>query len=136
MTDNVSDVVAYRTARARETLDEAQVMADSMHWNACVNRLYYACFYAVTALLASREIEASRHSMVRSFFNRDFVKTGIFPRELATVYNDLFETRRESDYEDFFSSDPSTVQSWIPLAAAFVEAAAAQLVGPPGPAEP
>ena len=43
MSGNVDDLINYRIARARETLEEARVLADTGHWNASVNRLYYAC---------------------------------------------------------------------------------------------
>ena len=46
-----AQLIRYRIQRAFETLDEARLMAESDHWNGCVNRLYYACFYAVNALL-------------------------------------------------------------------------------------
>ena len=32
-------VVRARLQRAREALDEARLMAQAEHWNACVNRL-------------------------------------------------------------------------------------------------
>ena len=46
------DLVLYRMARAQETLEDARILANAGRWNVCVNRLYYACFYAVSALLA------------------------------------------------------------------------------------
>ena len=51
MTKWSKDLVLYRMARAQETLEDARILANAGRWNACVNRLYYACFYAVSALL-------------------------------------------------------------------------------------
>jgi len=45
------DLVPYRLEKARETLEDARILANAGRWNACVNRLYYACFYSVSALL-------------------------------------------------------------------------------------
>jgi uncharacterized protein (UPF0332 family) len=101
MNKELNDLIGYRIARARETLEEAKVLADSGHWNACVNRLYYACFYAVSALLSKKDLSSSKHSGIRSFFNHDFVKSGIVPKETAMIYNSLFERRQEGDYEVF-----------------------------------
>jgi len=53
-------LIHYRMARARETLAEADLMAQSGHWHGCVNRLYYACFYAVTALLLRHDLSAGK----------------------------------------------------------------------------
>jgi len=55
----------YRMARARETLAEADLMAQNGHWHGCVSRLYYACFYAVTALLLRHDLSAGKHAGVR-----------------------------------------------------------------------
>ncbi|MEW6378886.1 MAG: HEPN domain-containing protein [bacterium] len=81
----------YRLGRTRETLEEAFLMRRESHWNACVNRLYYACFYSVTALLAIEGISLSKHSGVKSLFNHHRVKTNKISKELGRLYNNLFE---------------------------------------------
>ena len=45
------DLIIYRKKKAQETLEDAIILAESKRWNACVNRLYYACFYAISSLL-------------------------------------------------------------------------------------
>jgi len=122
MSGTQSDLVSYRLERARETLVEARTMSDIGHANACVNRLYYACFYAVNALLASRGMSASKHSGVRSLFGQHFVKTGLIPAELGKFYNDLFETRLESDYDDFVRVDPEKLPPMLEIAPRFLDA--------------
>lgn len=62
MKKELFDLIQYRIARAKETLEEAGVLSSSGHWNACVNRLYYACFYAVSALLTKHDLSSSKHS--------------------------------------------------------------------------
>lgn len=114
------DVVAYRFARSVETIEEAQMMADAGHWNACVNRLYYACFYAVSALLLTKELSSPKHTGVRSLFSLHFVKTGIVPKELAQLYNTLFDARQESDYEDFFTAEEDDAIAWLGQSRKFV----------------
>ena len=42
--------VAYRLERARETLAEARLLVESDRMRGAVNRVYYAMFYAVSAL--------------------------------------------------------------------------------------
>jgi uncharacterized protein (UPF0332 family) len=64
MSSDLDDLILYRLSRARETLEEARILADANHWNACVNRLYYACFYAVLALLIQNELITSKHQEV------------------------------------------------------------------------
>lgn len=96
-------------------------MADGALWSACVNRLYYACFYAVSALLLNRGLSSSKHTGVRSLFNLHFVKTEEVSRELGAIFNDLFENRQKSDYMDFVQFDEDQVLPWIAEAELFVE---------------
>ena len=85
------DLVLYRMTRANETLEDARILANAGRWNACVNRLYYACFYAVSALLVRHGLSSSKHTGVRSLFNRHYVKTGKVPKDLPEgLPKDLF----------------------------------------------
>ena len=122
MNNELSDLLQYRVARAKEALEEAAVLSASGHWNACVNRLYYACFYAVSALLSKHDLSSSKHSGMRSFFNKHFVKTGIIPKETAEIYNSLFERRQEGDYEVFVTFKEADVKPWIKETETFINA--------------
>ena len=121
MKRDLQDLVAYRLERARETLEDARVVAERGHASSCVNRIYYACFYAVSALLASRGFSSSKHSGVRSLFGRHFVNTGLISAELGRFYNDLLESRQESDYSDFVRVDPDTLPEMMERASQFVD---------------
>jgi len=114
------ELIAYRLQRALESLEDARILADAKRWNPCVNRLYYACFYAVSALLVQKGLSSSRHVGVRSLFNQHFVNTGIVAKDKARIFNDLFERRQEGDYVDFVRFDESQVHIWMPQAEVFV----------------
>ena len=98
MTEWDKELVSYRLSRADEALEDARILAREKRWNACVNRLYYACFYAVSALLLCDGLSSSKHSGIRGLFNKQYVKTGQIPKDIARIYNDLFERRQEGDY--------------------------------------
>jgi uncharacterized protein (UPF0332 family) len=121
--DHTQELIRFRIQRARETLEEALLMRREEHWNACANRLYYACFYAVTALLGKKGLSATKHSGVKAFFNQHFVKSGHVSKEKGRLYNNLFEARQEGDYVDFVLFDRDTVEPWIPEVIDFVETA-------------
>ena len=121
MTESNGELVSYRLQRARETLAGARILADAGRWNPCVNRLYYACFYAVSALLIREGLSSTKHTGLRSLFNRHFVKTDKVPKDKARIFNDLFERRQEGDYVDFVSFEESQVLPWLPEAEAFVQ---------------
>ncbi len=54
MTGDLKDYIAYRIARSDSTFKDALIMAENKSWNSCVNRLYYSCFYFVSALLIQK----------------------------------------------------------------------------------
>ncbi|MFO7614360.1 MAG: HEPN domain-containing protein [Bacteroidales bacterium] len=114
-------LVLYRMSRANEALEDARILAREERWNACVNRLYYGCFYAVSALLVRDGLSSSKHAGVRGLFNREYVKTGKIPKDLARIFNDLFERRQEGDYIDFVSFQESQVLPWISKAEKLIE---------------
>jgi HEPN domain len=72
-----------------------------------VNRLYYAAFYAARALLATRDVDAARHSGLITVFQQHFVKTGLVPAETGKVLARAFEKRQTSDYGDLATIDPA-----------------------------
>lgn len=96
------DIVEHRMNKAREALFEAKAVAEIGFINSSVNRLYYSCFYAVTALLLQENISARTHAGVRQMLGLHFVETEKISKKLAKLYSDLFESRQDSDYEDFF----------------------------------
>ena len=120
MSEPLEDLIQYRLERAQECLDDARLLADAESWNTCVNRLYYSCFYAVSALLVRDGLSSSRHTEIRSLFSRNYVRTGVVPRDLACLYNDLFERRQESDYADFVRFQADQVRPWIPQTEVFL----------------
>lgn len=95
------DLVDYRINRARETFNEVKLHIENKLWNTAVNRLYYACYYAVIALLVSKDIKAQSHAGVRQMFGLHFIKTNIIEKELGKFYSDLFDKRQTGDYDDF-----------------------------------
>lgn len=86
-----------------------------------MNRLYYACFYAVSALLAQNEFTSSKHTGIRSLFNLNFVKTGKISKDAAEIYNDLFDRRQEGDYADYVVFKEDQVLPRITKTAFFIE---------------
>jgi len=121
MKEETRTLITYRLERARESLEEASILLERAHANAFVNRLYYACFYAVSALLLSRGISSARHSGVRSLFHQNFVKPGLVEIGLGQIYDRLFDNRQKGDYADLIRFDPDEVSDWYDEAREFVE---------------
>lgn len=105
MTKDLNDYINYRLQRASDTLNDAKLLADNGRWNSSINRLYYACFYAASALLYYNSVEAKTHKGVRIKFMSEFIKTGLFDKDFGKLYSDLFDWRQEGDYSDFVTFD-------------------------------
>ncbi|WP_373515144.1 HEPN domain-containing protein [Persicitalea sp.] len=103
----------YRIQRARETFDEVSILIENGLWNTAVNRLYYASYYAVIALLIKHEINTNTHAGVRQMFGLHFVKTGIVDKELGKFYSSIFTMRQNGDYEDYFEFSEEEVLAWL-----------------------
>lgn len=121
MSNATRALIVYRMERAHEALSEAGLLFEAGHSNACVNRLYYACFYAVSALLVTQGISTSRHGHLRSLLHRDFVKTGLIPMEFGRHFDRLFSSRQEGDYADFVVFKTDDIRPWLDESKAFVD---------------
>lgn len=120
MNQETAEYVRYRVNLAREDLEVAKWALETNHLPSAVNRLYYACFYMVSALLFAEGHKSTKHSGVRSLFNLHWIKTGRLPAEMSFFYRDLFNYRQRGDYDDFVTFAHLDVQTWYEQASAFV----------------
>jgi uncharacterized protein (UPF0332 family) len=90
--------VKYRIERARETLEEARALLGEGHCHGAMNRIYYAMFYAVSALALEHGFSTSSHSQLRGYFNREFVKTGKVRVEMGRAFGLAYDNRTKGDY--------------------------------------
>lgn len=98
--DDISTLVKARLRQAQNALGAGQILLDQGLYSDSINRAYYAMFYAVLALLVTRQLGTSKHKGVISLFDREFVKTGIFSKEMSMGLHHTFEQRLEADYAD------------------------------------
>lgn len=105
------DYIAYRIAKSEEVYEAAIVLYNAGQWNSCINRLYYACFYAASALLVGRGIVAKSHGGVISQFSENVVKTKQMSPDEYRVYSKLLNWRTKGDYCDLFDFSKNDVDS-------------------------
>ena len=114
-------LIDYRIERAYETLKEAKYNSDGGFYHAAVNRMYYACFYAVIALLLKYDISTQTHQGARAMLGLHFVSKGILSKENGKTFHDLFEKRHSGDYDDFVFCDKEMVDELYPRAVKFID---------------
>lgn len=120
--EHLEALVRYRLEQARETLREAKILLDESALRGAINRSYYAMFYALLALLATKQLGTSKHSSALGLFDREFVKTGLFPRELSRSLRLAFNLRQRQDYKEMTDVDEPTAVSTLNDSTSFVDA--------------
>lgn len=124
------DIVFYRITSAKRLLKEIEDHIRQGYYNTAVNRMYYACFYAVSALLLHNGVDGVKtHEGVRQMFGKHFIQTGIIPREWGRFYTIMFSSRSEADYEDFKDYDLQTSQGMFPQVKTFIDLIDKQISG-------
>jgi uncharacterized protein (UPF0332 family) len=122
MTENRKALIEYRLTQARDSIREADVLNQSgMSRRSVMNRLYYAMFYAVLALLQEKEMGTSKHSGAIALFDREYVKTGTFPKEMSKGLHRAFELRQKGDYMEETEVTADDVAEIRSVAEQFVE---------------
>ncbi len=111
----------YRIESARKTFEAAKVLSENGFWNSAVNRLYYAVFYAVNALLVLNKIQTKSHSATKSQFSLHFVKTGRFDKKHGRLLSELFDWRQKGDYENMFDYNSDLVEPLFEPAVEMIE---------------
>ncbi len=121
MTQEREAIIVYRLARAREALEEASLLLKNGHSNTYVNRLYYACFYAVSALLLTKDLSSAKHRGIRALFHQNYVKPGIVTVELGQIFDKLYRNRQKGDYADLVCFEEEEIRHWNDEVTSFVE---------------
>ena len=120
--EQLEDLLNLRLEQARETLREADILYRESALRGAINRAYYAMFYAVLALLATRQLGTSKHSGVLALFDRECVKSALFPRELSRSLHLAFDRRQRYDYGEMTPVTHQVAKETLADARAFVRA--------------
>lgn len=116
------DIVLYRISSAKSLLIEIEDHISRGYYNTAMNRMYYACFYAVSALLLHAEIDGIKsHEGVRQMFGKHFIQNELISKEWGRFYTIIFNYRSAADYEDFKTYDLRTTQEIFPKVRQFIE---------------
>lgn len=113
-------LIKYRMERAEESLEAAVLMYRNGMLIPAMNRIYYSMFYAVQALLILDEQSFGKHGLVKGYFNKEYIKSGLFPKESGKLYNKVFEYRQKFDYIDLAVPEEDLISDYIQKARSFI----------------
>ena len=99
MKPEIVEYIRYRIGQSKEALEVARLSLEYGYPRSAVNRIYYACFYVVSALLLTEGLHSAKHAGVRSLFDQHWIKPGRLPVKMSHFYRDLFKYRQQGDYQ-------------------------------------
>jgi len=104
MTMNIEDKIdlcKYRIEKSKKLISDATKLFDAASYESSVNRSYYAILTAAKALLVLRGIEPETHDGVKTMLSKEFIRTGLLPKEFGETFRGIYARRIDSDYGDY-----------------------------------
>ena len=106
----------HRLKQAKEDLKASKLLYDTKLFKSANNRAYYSIFHSMKAILALEPIDFKRHKDVIAYFNKNYIHTGIFPKNMGRRISDASRIREDSDYDDEFIVKPEDTLAQIETA--------------------
>ena len=107
------ELINYRIARAKEAIEEVDILIKSKKFNAAATRIYYGVFYITNALLLMDNFPTSKHSQIIGYFNKNYVKERIINPKIRRFLNRAYELRTRSDYGEFIEYSEPEINSYF-----------------------
>lgn len=98
----MDNLVTYRLNHAAEKLESAELLLQAGKYRDSIGCSYYAFFSAMRAVLAKDKVDFSKHAGVIAYFQKEYIKTGIFDKKYSKYVQTAFQIRNSCDYDDFF----------------------------------
>ena len=114
------DLIRYRQEKSRETMEDAHLLFQAGRLFSTLNRIYYALFYEVMALLLTKDLSSAKHTGIRALFNEHFIKTGKVSVELGRFFSRMYDFRQKGDYADFVQFEKERMKEWLVTAEHFI----------------
>ena len=111
----------YRLERAKEEYETALLLYKENKLLAANNRAYYSIFHSIRAVLAMERVDFKRHKDILAYFNKNYIKTEIFPRQMGRRIILASKTREDSDYDEEYEPNPDTTFLQIKTAKELIE---------------
>ena len=109
-------LVEFEVEKAHKLIDQFPILESAELWDTLANRVYYAVFHAVTALLINNGLHAGSHQGVSVLFNKHFVKENLIDEKYGRLLARLENMREKSDYTCLFETTKEEVLPMIPQA--------------------
>lgn len=105
MEEKIKALSEFRYQKALKCFEIAKKLYEEKQLDYAQNRAYYALFDAIRSVVILDDFDSSKHSGIISYFNKYYVKTGIFKPNTSQTIRLASMLREKSDYEDFYEAD-------------------------------
>jgi len=92
-------LIKNQIARAEKAITQVELCLTNDQPDMALNRIYYGMFYAMQALALKDDFETSKHQQLIGWFNKNYVHTGVFPKEFTAFIKKAFDARMDADYD-------------------------------------
>ena len=106
-------MITLELEKADKTWGQMEVQVNNGVWEMAANRLYYALFHAVSALLISDQHEVGTHRGAVNQFSLYYIKPGIFTKDEGRMYSNLQKLREDGDYNYYIDVEQKDVEPFI-----------------------
>jgi uncharacterized protein (UPF0332 family) len=111
-----TDLVLHRISTAKSDVKAARILLDAGECRGANNRAYYGIYHVISAIHALDGRAYKRHKDALANFNKDYIRTEIFPRSLGRRIAEAEEIRHASDYDDFYIATREEAEEQIATA--------------------
>lgn len=117
----MKDFIRSQWTKAKRSLAAAEATLETDR-DSAASRACYAAFHGVTAGLAGRGREFTKHTAVRAALHRDLIQSGDLSDALGRDYDFLLEVHETADYGGVAEASLASVKKAIDKARAILAA--------------
>ena len=113
-------IVRIKINSAKEILDDAERTIKSEELLKAAIKIYAAIFISVSALALKEDYLTSSHAQLFSWFNENYIMTGIFNQHLGKYYLEIFQMHQKINVDEFFDVDKTGIKEKHLIAVEFL----------------
>ncbi len=117
----VRDLALHRIETSKSDIKAAKILLDAGEYRSSNNRAYYGIYHAISAMHAMDGNAYKKHKDALANFNKKYIKTEVFPRNIGRRISEAAEIRHASDYDDFYIATKAEAEEQIATAVELLE---------------
>ena len=106
-------IVGLEIEKAENIVSQINELEKLSYWDNIANRMYYALFHAVSALLIFDKHNVSTHKGSIVLFGQFYIKTGVFNINDGRLFSQLQTIREKSDYNCAYQTSEDEIKPLI-----------------------